>query len=132
MSNGTVFVVGGFTNSYLFYKSGLGERKNVWYSPFHLGIYGPDYMDLAPDGINPGPLAGPDLTVDGRGIPDQGNVGNLYAYLNAPSGGLVADYVGFDWRFSILNSAQSLVSRINTPPQAHRHLSMWWPTLLAV
>jgi hypothetical protein len=109
--NGTVFVLGGLGGSTLYnVNTIIGPPRLIWFNPTHLGIYGPDDLQLAANGEAPGPLAnGPLTNGQMEGI-------NLYAPIIAQlrSDGWSVQPVGYDWRLSCRLSMASLVTAIRT------------------
>lgn len=86
----------------------LGRGVLVWLNPTRLLVLGPGDLQLAPDGINPGPLASGPLAP--RGYIRIGFYEPLERQLAAD--GWTVKTVGFDWRKSIMQqgplAAQSI------------------------
>lgn len=101
MPNPTVIVVPGFLGSSLAYTGYFNQKRVLWLDQTNLLLRGPDPLDLAADGLSPGPLASGRLYANGY---VQANIyAGLLNYLN--SNGFQWLFFAYDWRVSILPTA---------------------------
>lgn len=81
----------------------------VWKNDAHLAVYGPDAMDLAADGVSPGPLASGPLTADNLAFPDY--YAPLFKQVNADQWD--CKIFLWDWRKGIKSTAKSWAKYLN-------------------
>jgi hypothetical protein len=122
---GTLLVIPGLGGSSLSKVGSLfpNTLSNVWYNPGYLGVYGPDDMDLAGDGVSPGPLASlplAPLTSGPQLLPATRTYnGLLFGAINSNNWDKVL-FVPYDWRLSVLVSGAAVASFVaknaKTPP----------------
>jgi len=99
-----VAIIPGFFGSTLIQQNTTLANRLVWLSKLELAIYGPDNMDLATNGLQPGPLAGNPL------LPGNASINDMYAPLinQLQNDGWEPQTFPYDWRFAVAYNAQRL------------------------
>lgn len=99
-----VVIVPGFAASELKTKGGLLRPQTVYYAPTYSVLFGIDDLDLAPDGVSPGPLSSGPL--DATNVWESQAFAGLMNVLNTST--LYPVLWPYDWRLSVLRSGKAL------------------------